>query len=37
MTMDPGRWVVVDADRPPEAVQQDIRAIIQKRLLVAGL
>ncbi len=29
---EPDRWAVVDASRPPEAVQQDIRAIVLARL-----
>jgi dTMP kinase len=29
---EPARWVIVDAARPPEAVQDDLRAIIINRL-----
>jgi dTMP kinase len=29
---EPHRWVVVDASRPPEAVQSEIRTIVQARL-----
>jgi dTMP kinase len=36
MTRDPARWVVVDADQTPEAVQQEIRAVIQERMMAAA-
>lgn len=29
---EPARWVVIDADRPPEVVQAQIRSVVQERL-----
>jgi dTMP kinase len=29
---DPGRWVLVDASKPPEQVQQELRKLVQSRL-----
>ncbi|HUM69584.1 MAG TPA: dTMP kinase [Chloroflexota bacterium] len=29
---EPSRWVIIDADRPPEAVQADLRGIVAARL-----
>lgn len=31
-TAEPARWVVVDASRPPQIVQADLRAILDQRL-----
>jgi dTMP kinase len=33
--LEPNRWVVVDADRPPEAVQAELRAVVLRRLEAA--
>jgi dTMP kinase len=29
---EPGRWVVIDADQPPDTVQEEIRQIVRSRL-----
>jgi len=35
--LEPLRWVTIDAGRPPEQVQQDIRQVIMQRLEAASL
>ncbi len=36
-SLEPGRWVTIDAGRPPEQVQADIRRIVLERLERVGL
>jgi thymidylate kinase len=33
---DQGRWEVIDADRPVEDVQAEIRSVVAKRLGIVG-
>jgi dTMP kinase len=33
---EPGRWVVIDADQPPDTVQAEIRQIVRSRLPETG-